>query len=223
MSKIREFADSTDYPPPIPRLGSMPNLLKVAQTPPNTAPKPPGMPLATVRDNKTGKQDNSPTKKSPLGKQKAPNPSKAPQAPTMPGLSGPKLGTFHPTGKPSIRAIFPNNDFEAGTAQKGQSSEVNLQETNQEDRRESQATEDNEALIKDIQQPRKVVKLVCLEPDSKVSRDQAMVGSTHAAQTVALLNSFPGKQQAQRNDQLAEPERARRTTEELEVARNLGG
>lgn len=201
----------------------MPSLPEVAHTSPSGTPKPPGMPTATIWDNKTAKEDYSPTKKSPLGKQKAPNPFKAPQAPTTPGLSGPKLGTFHPTGKPSIRAIYPNNDFEAGTAQKDESSEVNSEETNQENRRDSQATDDNEALIKDIQQPRKVVKLICLEPDSKVARDQAMVGSTHAAQTVALLNSSSGKQQAQTNDQLADPVRARRTTEELEAARNLGG
>jgi hypothetical protein len=201
----------------------MPTLPAVAHTSPSGTPKPPGMPTATIWDKKTAKQDHSPPKKSPLGTNKAPNPSKDPRAPTTPGLSGPKLGTFHPTGKPTFRAIYPNNDFEAGTAQKDESSDVNSEETNQEDRKDSQATDDNEALIKDIQQPRKVVKLVCLEPDSKVARDQAMVGSTHATQTMALLNSFPGKQQAQKDDQLAEPVRARRTTEELEAARNLGG
>jgi len=99
---------------------------------------------------------------------------------------------------------------------------VDSQGTERKKSEDSQETEIIEGLIKDIQQPLEGSKLDTLEPDSKVSRDQTMVGSAHAAQKVALLNS-PGKEKGQPTDQPDEPVRARRTTEELEAARNLGG
>lgn len=247
--KIREVANSADYDPsPTPSHGPGPSPLEATHTPPRSVPEPQRIPTVTLWDPKTGKQIYTPPKTSPVGRRmgttlskppkapttpaflgptigtfypsrKGPTPSKAPTTPAFPG---PLLGTFYPSGKPPIRVLHPNNASKVGHTQKGNEPEVDSQETNQEHREDSQETDDIEGLIKDIQQPLEGIMLNALEPDSQVSRDQAMAGSVHAAQMVALLNASPDKLKGMSFGQLVEPARARHTKEELAAAGNLG-
>lgn len=223
-AKIRELANSADYDPlPAPSHGPKPSPSEAAHTPPKAVPELRKMPVATLWDPKTGKQIYTPPKTSPVGKRKGPSPSKTTKAPATPAFPGPKLGTFFPSGKRTVQALHPKNDSELGPAQKRDESKMSPQKTNQEHSENSQETDEIEGLIKDIQEPLEGMKLDTLEPDSQVSRDQAMVGSTHAALSLALLNVSPGKRKGMSIDQPAEPVRVKHTTGTLAPARNIGG